>query len=59
MSINCKCKDCDNRTIGCHSNCESYKQFRDEIAKAKQKQDFESMMTEHTVRAMRNFRKRR
>jgi len=23
------CKDCDRRTVGCHSTCEDYKKFRE------------------------------
>ena len=59
MSINCKCKDCDNRTIGCHSGCESYKAYRAEIDRIKSEKNREAAMTDHMVRAMRNFRKRR
>ncbi len=25
------CKDCTERKIGCHSKCELYKQFREEV----------------------------
>jgi len=25
------CKDCKNRTIGCHSTCEDYKQYRENL----------------------------
>lgn len=35
-----KCYNCQNRHIGCHSDCEDYKQFRaelDEINKQKEK----------------------
>lgn len=28
MSINCPCLNCEERVVGCHSNCESYKNFR-------------------------------
>ena len=27
------CKDCQNRTIDCHSWCEDYKQYRKEVNK--------------------------
>ena len=27
------CKDCEFRTIGCHSNCEQYKTFRAKMDK--------------------------
>lgn len=35
-----KCYNCQNRHMGCHSDCEDYKQFRaelDEINKQKEK----------------------
>lgn len=37
--LNCKCKDCKNRTIGCHAQCEDYKDYvrRNEQLKEKKK----------------------
>ena len=26
------CKDCDTRRLGCHSECERYKDWKDELA---------------------------
>lgn len=31
--IECKCKNCTERHIGCHSTCEDYKNFRNELDK--------------------------
>ena len=28
MRIDCKCYKCENRCIGCHSTCESYKEYK-------------------------------
>lgn len=28
--INPPCKDCPDRTVGCHAGCEKYKAFRDQ-----------------------------
>lgn len=33
------CKDCEFRTIGCHSNCEPYKEFQAEIEKIRKAAD--------------------
>lgn len=27
------CKGCTERVVGCHSNCEKYKEFKDYVAK--------------------------
>ena len=32
------CKNCPDRYLGCHSNCDKYKQFKEEIAEIKRKQ---------------------
>ena len=26
-----QCKDCDKRYIGCHSNCDLYKKYKEEL----------------------------
>lgn len=38
--LNCKCKDCNKRTINCHSQCEDYKDYvrRNEQIKEKRKE---------------------
>lgn len=33
--MTCKCKDCTDRYVGCHSTCESYKQYQEENEKAR------------------------
>ena len=30
MGLSSPCKDCVDRTVGCHSTCDKYKQFADE-----------------------------
>lgn len=32
--MTCKCKDCTDRYVGCHSTCEDYKKFQEENEKA-------------------------
>lgn len=27
------CRECDDRQVGCHINCEKYKEFKDELEK--------------------------
>lgn len=38
--MECKCKNCNERFIGCHSNCDSYKQYKLHLAKEKEKYNF-------------------
>lgn len=33
--MTCKCKDCTDHYIGCHSTCEDYKKFQEENEKTK------------------------
>lgn len=37
MSVSEPCKNCPDRYLGCHSNCDKYKQFKKEIAERKRK----------------------
>ena len=30
MGLSAPCKDCVNRTVGCHSTCDKYRKFADE-----------------------------
>lgn len=32
-----ECKDCVNRSIGCHSRCSSYKAYKEEITRISEK----------------------
>lgn len=31
----CKCKECTERYVGCHSSCEHYKKYREYLAEKK------------------------
>lgn len=35
IEMTCKCKNCTDRYVGCHSTCEDYKKFQEENEKAK------------------------
>ena len=37
MSLNFSCKDCENRYVGCHSECEVYKKEKEKHNKKMQK----------------------
>lgn len=31
MKIKCPCKNCSRRVIGCHADCNEYKEWREEL----------------------------
>ena len=31
LKVNSPCKDCKNRFLGCHSKCEGYKIYKEEL----------------------------
>lgn len=33
------CKNCDRRQVGCHSKCDNYRLFREQIDKKKEDKD--------------------
>ena len=37
------CKDCTDRQIGCHSNCERYKAFREQLDKINEQKKADQM----------------
>lgn len=37
MKIQCKCKGCTKRTVGCHSTCEDYKDFCEQQKKIRER----------------------
>lgn len=38
MKISCPCKDCEEREMKCHVNCDKYKQYQKEMQSRKQHQ---------------------
>ena len=54
------CKDCKDRTIGCHINCETYKADRaanEAVKKAKRHENLkEGIAAEHGIRAGKSGR---
>ena len=35
--MKCKCKGCEKRVVGCHAQCEDYKEFQKDLEERKQK----------------------
>jgi hypothetical protein len=50
------CRECTDRKIGCHSKCERYKQFREEIELIHKNKRLEHL--KDTVEMLRTFGKR-
>lgn len=41
--MDCKCKGCTRRQVGCHSTCEDYKEFQEECERIrKNRHDYNS-----------------
>lgn len=55
----CDCKGCESRYVGCHSNCESYKRFKDEKAKEYQKRRGGIELRSYIIESGRRFGKGR
>lgn len=43
MKTNNSCYNCKNRVIGCHSNCETYKEYKSHLDKIKHKKQAEKL----------------
>ena len=49
------CRNCDNRKVGCHITCLSYKEFREKLEKAnKKKQKDREVMNALIAKKARN-----
>nr|DAQ48207.1 MAG TPA: chromatin structure-remodeling complex protein [Bacteriophage sp.] len=46
--ISSPCKDCKSRFVGCHSTCDSYKEYRVELGGVKKKQRIETMICDYS-----------
>ena len=58
------CKDCENREVGCHSKCEEYIEWKEELAELNKKIAKEKLAdwqanrrTHEAIKRMRNLRK--
>lgn len=55
------CYGCDKRCAGCHSSCESYKEYHDKVTAEREairkKKEAEAMMTDTRIRSMEKTRK--
>ena len=54
----CPCKNCTKRTIGCHSNCEDYHQFREDIDYQHSNRNKEHFAEAYQIEVRRDYYKR-
>lgn len=54
MGIKCPYYNCPQRLPGCHSNCENYKTFREELNEINKKESQERFLN-YSIRKMRRF----
>lgn len=59
MAIIYSCKDCSERHIGCHSECEKYKDCTNKSHEINDKRFVEHMKYSDVANAMERMRKRR
>lgn len=54
------CKDCPDKHMKCHSECEKYKEFQVECEERRKKiankKQIETLLCEHLRKAQKNFR---
>lgn len=61
--INSPCKDCTERHVGCHAECEKYRKAKEETEEAKEKQrlhkETEAYFADYAMDVIRRNRNRR
>lgn len=57
------CKDCTQREIGCHANCNLYKQYKDEYEREKARisecRNKERLIKDYTISSYRRMQRKR
>lgn len=51
------CKDCTERAAGCHSNCEKYIAFTEELKKARQNKEMQRIIKDYSPNKKARVRK--
>lgn len=55
----CPCKDCEDREIGCHSKCEKYKKFRDDVDASNEARRKETFAESYRIKSCISMKKKR
>lgn len=56
MGVKPPCKDCADRTVGCHAGCERYQAFRAEIdGRPRQRRDAADFLRENIARTKKKL----
>lgn len=54
------CKNCADRTVGCHAGCERYREFRAEIdSRPRPRRDASDFLRENAARTMKKIHRHR
>lgn len=51
------CKGCSERFVGCHSNCEKYKEFTQENDEIRKKRQSHYFYDDYAIKKTQSFRK--
>lgn len=57
-SIDCCCKDCTKRIVGCHGKCKDYKEYKEEIDKHKKEIEEYIKLKKNTYKNRESSRRR-
>ena len=53
-----KCKNCQNRYVGCHDNCEDYKAYKQYLEEKKEKERIARLQDRYTTPYYKQVKKR-
>lgn len=57
--MKCKCRGCKERTQNCHSTCEAYKEFKEELEKIRKQEKYDEMLFNQTWSYTRTRKRRK
>lgn len=57
--VTAPCKGCTDRSVTCHSSCERYKQYKQELENAKTEERKEAELYDLTMALTSNLRKKK
>lgn len=49
MSISNPCKDCEDRELGCHSQCDKYSEFKSKIEEIKEERIKQNFIDDYRI----------
>ena len=58
MSIINPCKNCKDRELGCHSKCDKYNEFKNNIEYAKQERIKQNFIDDYRIKSVDKVKKK-